>query len=329
MTHPEVSILIPVHRPDEDFILLLHQLTTQKFNVPHEIIVIEDGTPPEDGVARRKDFQRLLCTNIFLRRLETNQGPAEARNFGLQHARGRVFFLIDSDCRIKSENHLQRLYDAHLQFPSSVIGGGIQGEGRGMASFFERYCDYTNIPGSTNGPIDPGNHLRTSHMIVPRTAWRRAGPFDSALRTGEDKAFCIRCLQEGIELRLQSEIVIYHRDRTTWREVILRQIEIGKYRAACRSSALGRAPWYLTCPRGIRCFLAPGIASALTVLYCAHWITRDRRVLLALPGMWILNLMLAVGVIVAKVPVPSRPAKTTRRTLPFPQWSWLRSAASA
>ena len=211
----------------------------------------------------------------------------------MEHAQGEVFLLIDADTVIRDEDHIAKLWKAHLEYPEAILGGGVNGIGKGYAAFCDNYCHWaTNIPGVSAHCVD-SKHLTTAHMLLPKGVWKQIGPFDLRLRTGEDTAFCLKALQRGITLRLHGEIVLDHIDRQSWRDLWRCFYETGRDRRSSRMIAYGKAPWFLSGPKILRVFLAPTIALALTAGHLRTWWTHDKRVVLALPG--ILFAMFAMG----------------------------------
>lgn len=296
-THPLLSVIIPVYNAESDFFLLLTDLVQQKTDFPFEIIVADDGSV-DDTVERINRHLKELSQPCFVRllTLSKNKGPAAARNFAIQEAKGKVFLLIDADCRVPTEDYLARSYQLHLHYPQAIIGGGVQGCGKGLVAFMDRYCHWaTNIPSKTFAAVDSG-HLVTANMLIPRTVFEKIGPFDSSLRTGEDTAFCFKAHKSHVPLRLCGDLVIQHHDREDWKNFLRTLYIVGQDRADSRQSAYGEVPWFLGGPEMLRWFLVPLIASALTIKNLLAWWHYDKRVMIALPGIFLGMLAMAIGV---------------------------------
>jgi GT2 family glycosyltransferase len=292
----EISIVIPVYNPPDSFFELLTDLSLQRIDSSHEIIIVDDCSL-SDGYSRiKKHIATLDISNIKLLRTPKNLGPAGARNLGSAQATGSVLILIDSDCRIRGRDHLSRMYAAHLQHPHAIIGGGVAGFGKGYAAFSDNYCHWaTNIPGTPCTALASG-HLVTAHLLIPMAIWEKVGPFDPSLRTGEDTAFCLKARNLNIELRLHGNIYLYHHDRESFNMFVKNFYKVGKDRAAVRKSVYGRVPWYLGGNRLVRCLLVPFITSGLILKLIIKWWPHDKKVLLALPGISLGMLSLAIGV---------------------------------
>lgn len=295
-----ISVIVPVHKATKNFTWLIGRLARQKINVPYEVLIAEDNSPDDTADRIAACIARLGVPHVKLFKMPVNLGPAGARNYAMAKAKGELFVLIDADCIIYDYQHLARLYQAHLAFPHAIIGGAIDGKGRSYAALADHFCHWrTNIPGAEAGPVNSG-HLVTAHMLIPRSSWKRLGPFSQDLRTGEDTAFCLKARRHGIQIRLHGDIVLGHYDRETWKDFLSCFYAVGRDRAAVRSAAHGASPWYLSGPVLLRWLLVVPIAGALTFQHLRDWWPHDKRVVWALPAIFIGMLAVAVGVAIGK-----------------------------
>jgi len=291
-----ISLIIPVFNPPDSFFKLLTDLSLQKIDVAYEMIIVDDCSL-SDGLSRiKKHLDTLGISNIKLLRTPKNLGPAAARNLGSAQATGTVLIFIDSDCRIMARDHLARLYAAHLRHPHAIIGGGVAGFGKGYVAFSDNYCHWaTNIPKIPPTLLASG-HLVTAHLLIPLAIWEKVGPFDPSLRTGEDTAFSLKARLHNIELRLHGNIFLYHHDRESFPMFVKNFYKVGKDRAAVRRSVYERVPWYLGENKLLRCLLVPLITSGLILKLIITWWPHDKKILFALPGIFVGMLSLAIGV---------------------------------
>jgi glycosyltransferase involved in cell wall biosynthesis len=297
---PVLSVIVPVYEADEVFFRLLRALSRQKTQIPFEVIVADDGSSEENFQLTEKILGGIARLDYRLIRMEENRGPAAARNAAIAEARGDLLVLIDSDCILYREDHLERVFATYRLHPNAIIGGAVDGTGRTYAALCDRFCSGTSIPGKPPGVIQPGRftplHVLTAHMLIPRSVWNRIGPFNTALRTGEDTAFCLQAHKEGIEVRQDGTLTVKHRDRPTWGRVLKRHHETGRDRAASRRLTYGRAPWYLGGPKILRWALVPLVASAVALRHFLAWVRYDKRIFLSLPGIFVAMTSLAIGV---------------------------------
>lgn len=86
----DASIIIINWNRLDDVLKSLHYLK-QQTGLKTEVVVVDNGST--DGSAER--LSRLEWIRLI--RLKSNVGPAEARNFGMQHASGKYTVFLDSD----------------------------------------------------------------------------------------------------------------------------------------------------------------------------------------------------------------------------------------
>lgn len=92
MNDIEVSIIIPYHNDQSTILKAVESVISQNI-CRYEIIIIDDNS-----------FEKLIipniisnCINIKTIRLDTNHGPAFARNIGLSIAKGKWIQFLDAD----------------------------------------------------------------------------------------------------------------------------------------------------------------------------------------------------------------------------------------
>jgi cellulose synthase/poly-beta-1,6-N-acetylglucosamine synthase-like glycosyltransferase len=87
-----ISVIVPAYNEAENIANCLESLNHQTFpREQYEIIVVDDGSPDQTAnVAQSFPGIRLIS--------QKNQGPAAARNHGVQQARGEIVLFTDADC---------------------------------------------------------------------------------------------------------------------------------------------------------------------------------------------------------------------------------------
>ena len=96
MKTPETSIIIPHYEDTENLSLCLDQLARQTNHAPFEVIIIDDGSPPES----QPHLQRLQQnTYPYIIRWEKQEHKLQgaARNLGAQLAHSELLLFIQSD----------------------------------------------------------------------------------------------------------------------------------------------------------------------------------------------------------------------------------------
>src|SRR5262245_44944838 len=176
-----VSVIIPAYNSARTLRPCLTAVLAQSAR-PYEVVVVDDASTDDT-----RDIARDIARQFPVTLLESpvNQGPAAARNRGIQATRGDVLFFVDSDCALSGdaiENAL-RLLD---QTPDVSCVHGM----------------YLIEPLFDDGPIEAyrllharywrlKNEGRTRTAIfavcaVERAVFDDVGLFDENLRASED-----------------------------------------------------------------------------------------------------------------------------------------------
>lgn len=91
INHPHISIIIPLYNKEECIIKTIESITTQDFD-DYEIVVVDDGSK-DNSVALIESLHNDKI-KIFLKE---NGGPASARNYGVDHSKGKWGLFLDAD----------------------------------------------------------------------------------------------------------------------------------------------------------------------------------------------------------------------------------------
>lgn len=177
-----------------------------------EVIVVDDGGPVAlDAVVA--PFQKTM--NVMLLK-QVNAGPAAARNYGAQFARGKYLAFTDDDC-VPAAGWLSSLYEHLNEQLNCMVGGRIA---NALAD---------NVYASTSQLItdlvyayynaDPlhAHFAATNNLAVPADLFRALGGFDQAFLTSEDRDWCDRWLDAGYPFVYAGNAVIYHARQLTLR----------------------------------------------------------------------------------------------------------------
>ena len=94
----QFSFIIPVYNRPDEIQELLQSFTELKGHSEYEIVIVEDGSviPSTEIIETYKS--RLNITYFF----KENTGPGDSRNYGMKHAKGNYFIILDSDCILPS-----------------------------------------------------------------------------------------------------------------------------------------------------------------------------------------------------------------------------------
>lgn len=196
---PLVSVVIPTYNRQNLVRDAIRSVVEQTYD-RWELVVVDDGSTDdtEDVVRSYADPRIAYVENTG------PQGPAAARNKGVEVTSGSYLAFLDSD-DIWRPGKLRVQVDFMETNPRvGIVGGGCifvdqQREPTGYESpapdevTYEDLCISTSIPGST------------SNVLVRREAFDAAGGFDPQLLRGEDRDLWIRVSREW-EIRCVKEV---------------------------------------------------------------------------------------------------------------------------
>ncbi len=187
---PAVSVILPTYNRAPLLaraILSVLRQTYQDF----ELIVVDDGsTDATPDVLAAFDDERL----VYLRQA-SNQGPAAARNIGLQHSRGQYIAFQDSDDEWRPEK-LERQVPALSAAPCAVgvvysRFQWVQGARTGLIPS-PGLLRQTRREGDLRQVLARGNFITLQAAIVRRACFEKVGGFDERLWRLEDWELWLR-----------------------------------------------------------------------------------------------------------------------------------------
>ena len=199
----EFSIVIPTYNRPNYLKNCLTAAVNQDFLNNYEIVVVDDGGKI-DLTSIIEEFKHF--NNIRLIK-QNNQGPAMARNNGVQNARGKTIVFLDDDCQ-PDEKWLSTL--APNCQPNNIVGGEIinnlkdnlySESSQILVSFLYHFFKGTNQ-----------YFFTSNNFAISRSTFLSLNSFDPDFRTsaGEDREFCIRALNKGFELSYIPDAIVYH-----------------------------------------------------------------------------------------------------------------------
>lgn len=114
---PMISIIVPVYNVEKYIDQCMESLCHQDDDT-YEVIAVDDGSP-DDSITHLRKFERLYPG--FVRVVQKpNGGLSDARNFGLQHARGEYVAFVDSD-DIVSTSMVREFRDKAMESGAEIV----------------------------------------------------------------------------------------------------------------------------------------------------------------------------------------------------------------
>ena len=188
MTHPAISIIVPVYKVEKLIRRCVDSILSQSFT-EWELILVDDGSPDNSGgicdELAHKD-SRIMVLH------KPNGGASSARNLGLEHAIGDYIAFIDADDYIRPQ-FLARMMS---QTPADLVICGFDNIGTdGFQPETESICLNGNAA-SINRLIAIPYYLDTPwcKLFRRKLIVDNNQTFDCGLRLSEDTLFCYKFL---------------------------------------------------------------------------------------------------------------------------------------
>jgi glycosyltransferase involved in cell wall biosynthesis len=208
------SFIIPVYNRPIEIEELLESFLTLKGNYSYEIVIVEDGSTITSKAIVDKYIDKLDISYYF----KSNSGPGDSRNFGMQHAKGNYFIILDSDCLLPS-HYLQEV-EASLKLNYVDCFGGPD-KAHHSFSNLQKAIDFSMTSVITTGGIR-GNKSsldkfqpRSFNMGLSKLAFEATKGFGN-IHPGEDPDLSIRLWDLGFKTTLFPEAYVYHKRRISW-----------------------------------------------------------------------------------------------------------------
>ncbi|MBP8792963.1 MAG: glycosyltransferase [Lutibacter sp.] len=222
------SIIIPVFNRPQEIEELLYSLTTQTFNNPFEVIVVEDGSTISSKEIV-ESFKSKLDVHYFYKE---NSGAGESRNFGMQKATGSYFIIFDSDCVIPS--HYLEAVDIQLIENYTDAFGGADAAHESFTKI-QKAINYSMTSFFTTGGIR-GNKKsvgkfqpRSFNFGISKKAFEATKGF-SSLKIGEDIDLTFRLWEANFETQFIEDAFVYHKRRATFEQFFKQTFAFGNGR---------------------------------------------------------------------------------------------------
>lgn len=191
----QISVIIPnLNSPIVD--KTIQSVLLQKTDFPLEIIVVGMD---RYGIVEKFD-------NVIFKKTPKPIGAAEARNIGIQEARGKWLLFIDSDC-VANQGWINSFVESFLK-GWEVIGGGVQSPDEpfwrlvyNLSMFHEQLASKKKKQHA---------FLPTLNLAVHRKVIENVGYMDESLMRGQDVDWTARMNLAGYQLLFDPAAVVIH-----------------------------------------------------------------------------------------------------------------------
>jgi glycosyltransferase involved in cell wall biosynthesis len=192
---PLVSVVIPVFNGERFLREAVQSVLAQKFS-PIEIIIVDDGST--DGTAAvARSFPE---TVRYLH--QTNQGPAAARNRGIEHAQGSLIAFADAD-------DLWPVDKLELQVPYLIRDRTIEI----VMGRVQQVLLLGTVDGQTQAEEfgEAAFSVNLGSAIIRKSVFERVGLFDETMRYSEDVDWFMRAREGSAAIMTIDAVTLFYR----------------------------------------------------------------------------------------------------------------------
>ena len=192
---PLVSVVIPVFNGERFLREAVQSVLDQKYS-PIEIIIVDDGsTDGTSAVARSfSETVRYLY--------QANQGPAAARNRGIEHAQGSLIAFADADDLWPSEKLEMQLPYLINDAAIEIVMGRIQQV---------RLSKTVNGQTQAEELAEPAFSVNLGSAVIKKSVFERVGLFDESMRYSEDVDWFMRAREAGAAIVTIDAVTLLYR----------------------------------------------------------------------------------------------------------------------
>lgn len=222
----DFSVIIATHNRKDKLRVCLTAVTHQT-RPASQIIVVDDASSDGTGEMIAAEFPQ-----VEYARLDTNRGPAAARNTGASLTKGTILAFTDDDCE-PPPDWLESLQKGFVKYPHAVAVGGIQKAPTHLLQK-NRFAQYeyfvtTQIYQVGNQPVTgspaPGG---TNNLAVFPQAFQQISGFDELfpVAAGEDTDLLQR-LTANDAITVCLPLTVIHHQTYTWSSFRRQQYQRG------------------------------------------------------------------------------------------------------
>lgn len=222
------SFIIPVYNRPQEVMELLESFANLDFHEDFEIVLVEDGST-ETSKKIVSEFSEKLSISYYFKE---NSGPGDSRNFGMRHAKGDYFIILDSDCLLPS--HYLKTVDSFLNETFYHCFGGADAAHESFTPL-QKAINYTMTSFFTTGGIRGSKasinrfEPRSFNMGISKEVFEKTGGY-AKIHPGEDPDLSQRILKAGYKTTFLPNAYVYHKRRISWKKFYIQVRKFGLVR---------------------------------------------------------------------------------------------------
>ncbi len=210
-----LSIIVPVYNLEQFISATLDSLTSMEFPFKHEIIIVNDGSNDgSEGII--KEYQKRF-SNIKLITIK-NSGVSNARNIGVNYARGKYISFVDGDDTVEKTFFKRALYEIENNNYDFVQGN--------YRTVFDDHTEYHQcIPEDREFKtrVEMLEFFLGKQSYIYNAVWGKVfntdlvkkHTFDIELKVAEDQKFVFDIINSSKKIKLINEVGYNYYQRTT------------------------------------------------------------------------------------------------------------------
>ena len=168
MEQPTVSFIVPVYNVEKYLNQCIHSLISQTFK-NFEIVLVDDGSKDESSVLCDDWAKKDSRIKVYHK---SNGGLSDARNYGLERARGEFVVFVDSDDFWIGNDSLTKLMSIRQQYPEADFIGFNCSYYYSDTNKYKQWVRYSDTLGTlTDKDIAVSELVKSG--TVPMSAWSK------------------------------------------------------------------------------------------------------------------------------------------------------------
>lgn len=187
---PLVSVIIPVFNGERFLREAVESVLAQQYS-PVEIIIVDDGSTDGTATVARSLPETVLYFH------QRNQGPAAARNHGIDHAQGGLIAFADADDLWPPDK-------LELQLPYLIRDSKID-------IVLGRIQQVLLSETQSKKIGDPAFSVNLGSAVIRRSVFERVGLFDETMRYSEDVDWFMRAREGGAAIVTIDAVTLFYR----------------------------------------------------------------------------------------------------------------------
>jgi glycosyltransferase involved in cell wall biosynthesis len=203
---PRISVIIPAYNVAEHISETLASVVSQKFR-EHEIIVVNDGSPDTEKFER--EINSYIEEIVYIK--QKNAGASDARNTGIEHARGEIIAFLDGDDQwmpdfLASQYVFMGRHDLDMVYCDAYLFGD-------NSPYIRRFMETAPSDGDVSAAslLDLRCNVITSGTMVKRDVLSAAGNFNPDDGNAHDFLLWMRIAKNGGKIGYQKKVLAKYR----------------------------------------------------------------------------------------------------------------------